>query len=388
MIWVVLILILGILLHILSRYINEYFKKEVITSFYLIYLLNLNIKNLLKRFKNLDFTFLNKITIYSSYGIFGFIIFNDILAFCLSVLINVFLAILIFPNYFAIISIIFGWIPFSIILLTLNCFDIIFKFISGNLHEAVPGVGLMLPGVKFGKIFIPLIAWFGLLIGMVFHEFSHGIEIIKRKLKLISGGIVFFLVIPIGAFVRPDEKQFLKLPKEDLVHIYLAGPTANLVLALFFGILLLLPIYKPEYIKIIDFDKNYFAQYYLKKGDIILEVNGNKISSLEDLRNSLKNKKEVTIKVLRDNKKIEVKVPVKNGKLGVYLEVGGILIMLLSLFFWAFYVNLAIWLTNMLPVWPLDGDGIFKNILPYWAKMLIYIYLIILIIINFIPNFF
>ena len=91
-----------------------------------------------------------------------------------------------------------------------------------------PQVLLGLPGIN---PFIPLTyGIFALAVAIIVHEFSHGILARKFKVKIKSLGILLFIV-PIGAFVEPDEEQMQALDRPKRGAIFAAGPGSNVVLA-------------------------------------------------------------------------------------------------------------------------------------------------------------
>ncbi len=55
-------------------------------------------------------------------------------------------------------------------------------------------------------------------------------------------------------------------------------------------------------------------------GDIIVSVDGKKLSSAQDLRACLTDKTEVTIRYIRDGKEVEVRHPIIDGKIGVTVK--------------------------------------------------------------------
>jgi membrane-associated protease RseP (regulator of RpoE activity) len=100
--------------------------------------------------------------------------------------------------------------------------------------EALPGpeIALILPGINpilpleyIGYIILALI------VGIIVHEFSHGILTLVAKLKVKSLGILY-LIIPIGAFCEPDEEELKKADIKPRMRIYAAGPTANFVVVI------------------------------------------------------------------------------------------------------------------------------------------------------------
>lgn len=91
---------------------------------------------------------------------------------------------------------------------------------------------LVLPGLN---PIIPL--WYGifaLAIAIIIHEFTHGILARRIKLKIKSMGVLLFIV-PIGAFVEPDEEEMEKVNRVDRARIFAGGPTSNIIFAIIFA---------------------------------------------------------------------------------------------------------------------------------------------------------
>jgi len=91
----------------------------------------------------------------------------------------------------------------------------------------VPGLNPFIP-VWYGII--------GLLVAMVIHEFSHGVIARVVKVKVKSVGLLL-LLLPIGAFVEPDEDELQKVSKLPRMKVFAAGPMSNMVLALICAII-------------------------------------------------------------------------------------------------------------------------------------------------------
>jgi membrane-associated protease RseP (regulator of RpoE activity) len=93
---------------------------------------------------------------------------------------------------------------------------------------------LVLPGIN---PIIPL--WFGLIaiiIAVVIHEFAHGILTIVADIKVKSMGVVFF-IIPVGAFVEPDEDKLRTTTKIKRNRVFAAGPATNIYFSLIFAMI-------------------------------------------------------------------------------------------------------------------------------------------------------
>lgn len=94
-----------------------------------------------------------------------------------------------------------------------------------------PEVALVLPGIN--PIFpIETIGYviIALALAIIVHEFSHAILTFVGKLKVKSMGILY-LIVPIGAFVEPDEEQLKKTTSAKRMRVYAAGPLSNFVAA-------------------------------------------------------------------------------------------------------------------------------------------------------------
>ena len=98
---------------------------------------------------------------------------------------------------------------------------------SPDLLLGIPGLNRLIP-VGYGI--------FGLAVAIVLHEFCHGILSRAVNVKVQSVGAVF-LIVPIGAFVEPDEAEMRALPPRQRARLYAAGPATNILLAILFGFL-------------------------------------------------------------------------------------------------------------------------------------------------------
>lgn len=84
---------------------------------------------------------------------------------------------------------------------------------------------LVIPGVN---PFVPL--WYGLIaliITLVVHEGGHGVLARANGLRVKSLGLLF-AVVPIGAFVEPDEDDVKAAPRRRRLRVFSAGPGVNL----------------------------------------------------------------------------------------------------------------------------------------------------------------
>ncbi|MFW3146746.1 MAG: site-2 protease family protein [Thermoplasmatota archaeon] len=93
---------------------------------------------------------------------------------------------------------------------------------------------LVLPGIN---PYVPFIyGIIGLIVAVVAHELSHGIIARAEGFKVKSLGLLFIL-IPVGAFMEPDEEEVERGPRKSRMRMFTAGPMSNFILAfLFIGI--------------------------------------------------------------------------------------------------------------------------------------------------------
>jgi membrane-associated protease RseP (regulator of RpoE activity) len=227
------------------------------------------------------------------------------------------------------------------------------------------------------------------------HEGFHGIIARMHKMKLKSAGLILFGFLPIGAFVEPDEKKFEKEKPLKKLQVLSAGPASNLALfAIAFFIFAalsasLLTPYLLQEVKVAGVSefltingKKILAPAFgkLHAGGIILELNGVKITGLEQLRAVSKDFNELDFKVRDINGLISLQKIAKTsaGTIGVFFEqpyspsLPPLNSLLVEFFFWLFMLNFLVAVANFMPFWAFDGGKIVQiMLLPYFkfAKM-------------------
>jgi membrane-associated protease RseP (regulator of RpoE activity) len=98
----------------------------------------------------------------------------------------------------------------------------------------IPGVNEFLPLSVAPEILA------GLLVGLVVHEGGHGLLCRVEDIEIESMGVVLFALLPIGAFVEPDEESRQRADRGGQSRMFAAGVTNNFVVtvvafALLFG---------------------------------------------------------------------------------------------------------------------------------------------------------
>ena len=106
-------------------------------------------------------------------------------------------------------------------------------------RELGPGSILLLPGIN---PMLPIVyGWIAIVFAIAVHEGAHGVIARNVGLNVKSSGLLFFLFIPIGAFVDVDEEQIKKSKPRPALKVMAGGVGANIVVATvcLLGVLLL-----------------------------------------------------------------------------------------------------------------------------------------------------
>ncbi len=106
-----------------------------------------------------------------------------------------------------------------------------------------PQNALVIPGVND---FLPLSAApeivFGLLVGLVVHEGGHGLLSRVEDIGIESMGVVLLTIIPLGAFVEPDEDDRKAAGRGAQSRMFAAGVTNNFAITIIAFALLFGPV--------------------------------------------------------------------------------------------------------------------------------------------------
>ncbi len=93
-----------------------------------------------------------------------------------------------------------------------------------------PLANLGLPGIN---PYLPIVdGWIALVVAMVVHEGAHGIVARSLGLPVKSSGLLFFLFVPIGAFVDLDETALKNARASHSGRVLAAGAGVNLIVGL------------------------------------------------------------------------------------------------------------------------------------------------------------
>ncbi|MCL4362950.1 site-2 protease family protein [Candidatus Marsarchaeota archaeon] len=309
----------------------------------------------------------------------------------------------IYSEIIRLLALVGGFALFVIFALVYNASYIIYIFVLhptvATLASQSAGATLALPGVT-----LPLFAGIvSLAILLIIHEFSHGILSSISKVKLKQIGLLMFGIIPVGAFVEPDEKKVLALSKLKQNKISSAGVSANFMATGIFFILMVLtiPVIYSGYtthgisyntgifikntthgisyntgIFIKNTSAGYPAYGVLKPGMRIISWNGHNITNVTELISAASSDFAGSrVNVVTNTGKYSFTAKALNatsniGLIGVSLyESGkvvpsnafwGIMYFIYSVFAISFMLNFLIGIMNLLPIPGFDGWRIFK----------------------------
>ena len=256
-----------------------------------------------------------------------------------------------------------------------------------------PTVALVLPsvsGIKYPGpvISVPFWIWILAIFVIVFsHESMHALIASSEGVKTKKYGLLYLIVIPIGAFVDVEEKKLKEINIIKKVKIFAAGSFGNLLV---FILSLIILIAHSNLVNFFLESKGVFfnktapdspAEKVGLKG-IIIKIENQSISNIYDLQKFLANTKPNTSVIIETTEgKYNLTLAEKDnnpyiGIIGVknYIVFKGSnkvapewLIVLIGYVFvilqWVSFLSLGVAVANMLPIVPLDGGLILKEVL-------------------------
>lgn len=287
------------------------------------------------------------------------------------------------------------------------------------IREVGPGAYILLPGVN--PLLPFLYGWLAIICAVVIHEASHGITARSLGLKVNSSGLLFFLLIPIGAFVDVDEEQLKRSRPKVSSRVLASGVGGNIALAVVCLLCLLMvvnglkPVVDGVYVYNVSPGMPAEAAGILP-GDVIVSVDKVRVNSTRDLRTLLDKKSfgdvvlvtvargemwrelfstNVSLTVAENRTVMGVSVgdlmtwerlrnyqTVSLARLSMYLVppalapglvpfsdalasfythwLGPYWHVSANMFYWLWFVNFNVAIFNALPIYPLDGGRIFN----------------------------
>jgi membrane-associated protease RseP (regulator of RpoE activity) len=142
----------------------------------------------------------------------------------------------------------------------------------------IPGLNEFVPGT--------VAVWLALVLTLVVHEFGHGILSRVEGIKVKAAGLLV-AVVPIGAFVEPDEEELEKAPRWSKMRMYGAGISNNIVFGLlsFFLMIVVFGLAVPIAAPVVSGVYKDYPAYNasVAPGSIVLALNGTPVENREDV---------------------------------------------------------------------------------------------------------
>jgi membrane-associated protease RseP (regulator of RpoE activity) len=286
-------------------------------------------------------------------------------------------------------------------------------------RELGPSAYLMLPGINPT---LPLVyGWIAIICAVTIHEGAHGIVARNLGFNVKSSGLLFFLFIPIGAFVDVDEKQIAKAKPKPALKVMAAGVGGNILVAVvcLLGVIIIIngltPVVDGVYVS------NVIAggpadKAGLLAGDVFISIDNVNISRYSDLKTLFADKQPgdmlsltmargekwadrftanvtladsegraiigVNLGDLTTNERLQMYKTVTPSTLTLFLvppalapglvpfsdslspfythPLGPQWVVFANVLFWLWFVNVNVAVFNALPIYPLDGGRMFK----------------------------
>jgi membrane-associated protease RseP (regulator of RpoE activity) len=241
---------------------------------------------------------------------------------------------------------------------------------SISVIPVIPGITVNLTPAVIISIFLLAIV----------HELAHGYSSVVEGIPVRRLGFFILFVIP-GAFTEPDDTEMKRAEPKKRAGIEAAGSTSNLALGL---LLLAIAVFifqgfpaSPHGILVSDVMKDGPSYGKLRPGDVIVGINGMRIKSmdqLQKLKGEMKPGQTVIIQTLDRN--VSIVLGASNNStqplIGIFLSPLpyyrtflpiNIAMPLEEFLFWAIILNLGVAMFNSLPLAPLDGGLIVRDLL-------------------------
>ena len=306
-------------------------------------------------------------------------------------------------------------------------------FSNGAAREGVRDIGpqsnLLIPGLN---PYLPwTYGWIALVLTIIIHEAGHGIVARVYGVKVESTGLVLILGIPIGAFVNIEREELARTKLKEKSAILTAGPMNNMIVAglslglLYIVVSTLVPLPQQDStrygVEIMTVGDGSLANSIgLKKGDVVLEIEGDRVEHIEDLsrllQSNLGNNVAITWKDTNDQEitkiaSIPARVQPNTGILGVTITnvspdpelvlsryksafgsnpiaillpptmaegsvpysdlmaskysstLGSSFPIIANFLFWLWFINFNVGIFNALPIGPLDGGQLYNSLI-------------------------
>lgn len=278
-----------------------------------------------------------------------------------------------------------------------------------------PGINVGYPEIEEG---VPVLKYAGtdvsiplfpdiliaFIILLALHEGFHGMVARAQGIPLKNTGLLFASIVPLGAFVEPDEERFRKEEPHKRLRVYAVGSFANIFVIALTAFLIGQAMLSAGAVESSGFIANIIpgtpAAASLKQGEPVLSVGGVDTPSFEDFSEAMAGSRpgeNLTVRTPDRTVTLTLGAHPENGSRGfvglrndyvdpimalyapqlsaAYLEPSSGT-RLFELIKWVFFLNIMLGIINLLPIKPLDGgyvyDGFFDWIergLPFGRRV-------------------
>lgn len=182
-----------------------------------------------------------------------------------------------------------------------------------------PLSNLLIPGLN---PYLPVLyGWVAIAVGIAVHEVGHGVLARAFGVKVKSVGLLFFTVIPVGAFAEIDEEELMNLRLRDSSRILAAGLGSNFCVALAALAIILLIVGSmipvANGVGILEVNKDFSAGVSgILPGDVILKIGEHPVMGAEELDEALASYEpgaHLSISIVRDDEVRLVNLSVPKG---------------------------------------------------------------------------
>ncbi len=263
-----------------------------------------------------------------------------------------------------------GWFVFSL----LNGFLRLWREISLEGQVSSTIVSPLIPGIT-----LPFLeSIFALGFVMIVHELAHAVIAMRYNIPIRSTGLITYGAIPVGAFVEPDDDQFKNLTESSKkTDILLAGVGVNLFFSMIFFLVLWVFLILTEPFSIVGacISNDVIPDKYV----IIKKIDGVPCTAAFLNNDSIL---ETNYGNFQLNRYVKYSPLPSNSIFRIYDN--PFLDFLYNLLFMLFSLNLIISITNMFPVYFIDGGQVLETILKDRGRILLKILSFSLIMLIFI----
>ncbi len=274
-------------------------------------------------------------------------------------------------------------------------------------ESTTPGINIGYPDIEKGlpvlkyagtNISIPIFPdiLLSIVLLLIFHEGFHGLLSRAQGIRLKNTGLLFASIVPLGAFVEPDEKQFRKEELSKRLRVYAAGSFANIFVVAFITFLIAGAMVESGTVRADGFLIDYVvvnssADGLLEPGETVYSVGGVPTPTFYDFSQLMQNKTPgEELQIVTQNRTVTVTLgPAPDDESRGFVGLGRKFDPIIGIFAprlatshiepslgasifgllkWIFLLNLMIGLINLLPVRPLDGGYVYEGLFEWVEK--------------------